>query len=100
SGAPRPIGTSSTATSAVRIVDLAVRASGALVASVVRELGPPGLKTIEGVLVEVDAPHAVATVFRRLGAFHASRIAIDRDEALVAILATGAVEATAREERL
>ena len=79
---------SSTSTSAIRVLDLAVRTSGALVASLVREtLADPPI--IEGRIVEIDRFHDVATTFHDLGNFHAIRLAIDVDEAIVAIVADG-----------
>ena len=74
--------TSLTGTTSVSIVDMAARASGALVVSVARR-SPSG---VEGYLVEVDAPHAVATVWRELGPNVARRVAIDADESVVVLL--------------
>lgn len=82
----RMITTASTATASVRLLDLALRASGALVASVVREHADG---TIEGMLAEIDLTHTVATPLRELGDRHASRIAVDADEGVVAILRAG-----------
>lgn len=85
-----PAGTSSTATASVRIADVAVRASGALVVSLVREVKDGSRKREEGLLAEVDRSHTVATRFRALGNLTAARIAIDRDESVIAILREGA----------
>ena len=67
----------------IRILDMAARASGALVASVLRA-APDGAE--EGFLVEVDPPRAVATLLAAFGPQRILRIAVDRDESLVLLL--------------
>jgi outer membrane protein assembly factor BamB len=79
--------TSSTATVTTAIVDLAVRGSGALVVSLERTVESGDSIVHEGLLAEVDRSHSVATVFRSLGRLVALRLAIDRDESVVAVLA-------------
>ncbi|MCC7385476.1 MAG: PQQ-binding-like beta-propeller repeat protein [Deltaproteobacteria bacterium] len=81
-----PIESSSTATSSARILDVAVRGSGALVVSLERTIEDRGALTTEGILAEVDRSHAVASLFRRLGSQRAIRVAIDRDESVIAVL--------------
>ena len=78
--------TASTATVATRILDVTVRNSGALVASVIRTVTTTSADETSGYLVEVDALHTVATRMEDLGPAHASRVGLDRDESLVAIL--------------
>lgn len=98
-----PATTASTSTATVRVLDLALRASGAIIVSLVREttsLDELGAVTREGLLAEVDRSHTAATRFRDLGRAHASRIAVDRDEAVVAVLRDGAPDKRAAEERL
>ena len=82
-----PVETASTATVTVQILDMAVRASGGLVVSLYREVSAPARQ--EGLLVEVDPGHNIATRFRALGPRHARRLAIDRDEAVIAVLSDG-----------
>ena len=90
-----PVGTSST----VRILDLAARASGALVASVVHQpFGP--IHGRNGAIIEIDRTHRIATSFIDLGPLHASRIAVDRDESVLAVLADGFPDLGPRNERL
>ncbi len=81
---PPPVGTATTATITVSIVDMAVRSSGTLVVSLRRDIEPSG--NVEGVIVEVDHGAHVPSVFRNLQHRVARRIAIDRDEALLVIL--------------
>ncbi len=94
-----PVTTASTSTT-VRIVDLTVRSSGMLVASVLRELTDAGgLTSREGLLVEVDAEDRSA-VFERLGPLHARRLALDRDESVVSVLVSGEADSTSALHRL
>ena len=72
-----------------RIVDMAARASGALVISVERRA--QGTSDTEGYLVELDAPHEVVSVLGQFGRQTASRIAIDADESVVISLGDGPV---------
>lgn len=81
--------TTTTGTVTVRILDLALRASGALVASVVQERVDGEEMHRSGLIAEVDRSHTVATQFRDLGERFASRLAVDRDEAVVAIVSDG-----------
>ncbi len=81
-----PAKTSSTATVTVRIHDMALRSSGAIIASMVREIVQDGLQTQEGLLAEIDRLHINATVFRNLGDRVADRVAIDRDESVIVLL--------------
>lgn len=96
SGQPAP----RTATITVRVLDLALRASGAIVASVVREVNNGTEVTRQGLIAEVDRMHSVATPFLRLGAQHASRLAIDADEAVIAVLRSGRPDTGAEPERV
>ncbi len=90
--------TSSTATtSQVRILDLAVRASGALVVSLIRE-SVTGER--QGLLAEVDRTHTIATPFLALGPRHARRLALDADEAVVAVLREGPPDKEVGQERV
>ncbi len=89
--------TSSTGTTAVQVIELAARASGALVASAVRLDGD---RVLEGVVAEIDRGRAVASVFRRLGPLHARRLLVDADEAVVALLADGRLDAGRAGSRL
>ncbi|MCK6547301.1 PQQ-binding-like beta-propeller repeat protein [Myxococcota bacterium] len=99
------VSTASTATVSVRIVDLALRASGAIVASVVRETRPvteaadAGVVR-EGLIAEIDRFHTAASRFLELGDAHASRLAVDGDEAIVAIVRRGAPDKGAADEHL
>jgi hypothetical protein len=81
---------------AIRVLDLAVRASGSLVASLIREEG----SLREGLLAETDPMHSAAFPFRSLGDQHATRVAIDADEAVVAILRSGSPDHGVEDERL
>ena len=81
-----PVVTASTATVATRILDVAVRNSGALVASVIRTVTTTAADATEGYLIEVDALHTVATRMEDLGPAHASRVGLDQDESTVAII--------------
>jgi slime mold repeat-containing protein len=95
--------TSTTTTTSIRILDLALRASGGVIASVVRQtvrLDGRGVPQTEGVIAEIDRLHAVATIFQRLGQLHASRLAVDADEAVVAILRSGDPDKGVTDERL
>jgi outer membrane protein assembly factor BamB len=95
-----PIPTSSTATSTVRVLDLALRASGAIVASVVLEtLGEDGEER-RGLIAEIDRSHTVATLFRELGDRFASRIAVDADEAVIALVSDGRPDKGLHEEQI
>lgn len=92
--------TSSTATAAVTVVDLALRSSGVVVASVVRRVTAPSEpERFEGLIAEIDGQDN-SSVFERLGPLHARRLALDRDEAVVAVLVEGAVDAPAALHRL
>ena len=84
-----PAATSSTATVTITVRDVAVRASGGLVVSLTREIDDRGNETLEGHIAEVDPTHSVATRFRDLGGRWASRVAVDADEAVVAIVERG-----------
>ena len=96
---PHPVGTASTSTNTVRILDMAARASGALVVSVVHT--PAGiLGPRQGAIAEIDRTHRIATGFADLGALHASRLAVDADEAVLAVLADGLPDLGPRLERL
>lgn len=81
-----PVGTASTATVTTQILDLTVRASGALVASVIRTVETATLTDTQGFLVEVNAPHTIATRFADLGSRYATRLGLDIEESVVAIL--------------
>lgn len=91
-----PAETASTATVSTSIVDVALRGSGALVASVVFHIVDEGRSRDAGALVEIDRGFGVATVFRRLGPSVARRVVVDRDEALVVVLSDGARERLVR----
>lgn len=80
----------------VRVLDMAARASGALVLSVERALG----EEREGFIVELDAPHEVATTFVALGPRVARRVVIDRDESLVLLVRSGAPNESVAPERV
>jgi outer membrane protein assembly factor BamB len=95
-----PIRTSSTATSTVRVLDLALRASGALVASVVLETLGDEIEERHGLLAEIDRSHTVATVFRDLGDRFASRLAVDVDEAVIALVSDGRPDKGLHEEQI
>lgn len=82
-----PVQTASTATVTVRIVDMALRASGGIVVSLARQVSDPPSE--DGWLAEVDPTHRIATLFRPLGARQARRIAVDADEAVIALLSDG-----------
>lgn len=91
-----PAGTSSTATVTTSIVDMALRGSGAVVASVVIRIEDGELPQETGALVEIDRGLTLATVFRRLGPSVARRVVVDRDEALVVVLTDGERERLVR----
>lgn len=97
---PAETGTTATGTVTVRILDLAVRASGALVASVVQERVDGDAEIRMGIIAEIDRSHAVATPFRDLGGRFASRLAVDRDEAVVAILSDGRPDKGVHEQQV
>lgn len=84
---PPPVETASTATVTVEVLDMALRASGGVVVSLWREVSDP--PHVEGWLAEVDPTHSIATLFRPLGQRRAVRLAIDADEAVVALLEDG-----------
>lgn len=67
----------------VRVVDMAARASGALVVSATRT-STTGV--VQGFLLEVDAAHAVVTRLAGFGSWAVERVAIDQDESLVLLL--------------
>lgn len=91
---------STTATASVTVVDLALRSSGTLVASVARRVSAPNAPDRhEGLIAEIDALDR-SSVFEALGPLHARRLAIDRDEAVVAVLVSGPVDAPSAEHRL
>ena len=93
-----PVTTASTATASVRILDIAVRASGALVVSLLRETEDAGeIVAREGLLAEVDRLRIAVTPFRSLGARAATRLAIDQDESVVAVLSDAPGEPTRRD---
>ncbi|MCB9654999.1 MAG: PQQ-binding-like beta-propeller repeat protein [Deltaproteobacteria bacterium] len=103
-----PIETTTTATTTVEVVDLALRASGAMMASVVRRIDRPLVPstadsvnvetTWEGIIAEIDRTHRQASVFLALGHRIATRVAIDQDESILAILReTSTDEAASRE---
>jgi len=75
--------TASTSTPAVRVLDLVARASGALLVSAIHE---PSDGPREGLIAEIDRGHVSASRFLALGALHAARLAVDRDESLIALL--------------
>lgn len=82
-----------TASSGARVLDLAIRASGGLVASVISEIDTStATETIEraGLIAEVDPFRLAITPLYGLGARHASRVIIDDDEAIAAIVREGA----------
>jgi hypothetical protein len=83
------IGTATTATIAIAVHDVAVRASGSLVVSVSRTIDDGIATTFEGVLAEVDPTHSISTLFLNLGERWARRVAIDADEGVVAIVERG-----------
>lgn len=76
---------STTSTQGVRLLDLAVRASGGLVASLWAPEPAPG----RGLIAELDPSHVLATPLQPLGPRHARRLAIDADEAVVALVREG-----------
>ncbi len=76
----------------IRILDLAVRSSGALLAAVERRSNGD----VEGFLVEVDAPRRAASLFASLGPTVVRRVAIDRDESAVLLLAEGGQDRVVR----
>lgn len=80
-----PTTTAPTATVSVRVLDMAVRASGALVVSLERRIDD-GRERREGLIAEVDFTHSIATRFIDLGDRIALRLAIDADESVVAVL--------------
>lgn len=91
-----PADTASTATVTLAIVDMALRGSGAIVASVIFHVEDGFQSRDSGALVEIDRALAVATVFRRLGPSVARRVVIDRDEAVVVVLSDGTRERLVR----
>jgi hypothetical protein len=93
----RPIPTSSTATITIRVLDLALRASGALVASAVMETRT---EVLRGLIAEIDRTHTVATLFRDLGDRFASRLAVDADEAVIALVSDGRPDKGLHEEQI
>ena len=92
--------TASTATVTAQIIDIAVRASGALVASVTRTVTTTVSEQTEGYLIEVNALHTIATVLQNLGPRYASRVALDVDESVVAILRDGAADGGLGQDQL
>jgi outer membrane protein assembly factor BamB len=94
---------SMTSSSGVRVLDMALRASGGLVVSVIRETEVSTVTQAierEGFVAEIDPLHIAVTPIARLAQRHASRVAVDADEAVVAILRDDAPDKGAREERL
>jgi hypothetical protein len=83
-------------TARIRVLDLALRASGAIVASLISEDGA----TLVGLIAESNVMHSAAFPLRPLGDLHASRLAIDRDEAVLAILRSGSPDRGVESERL
>jgi outer membrane protein assembly factor BamB len=94
-GAVHRVDTSTT--DRVHILAVAARTSGALVGSLWldRAQGED-----EGLLVEVDPGFRAATVHTRLGPRHAPHLALDADEAIVAVLREGSPSAPGDGERL
>jgi outer membrane protein assembly factor BamB len=78
--------TAATSTVVHLVVDAAVRASGTVVASLVRREQRPSGEVRRSILAEIDWRTGVATRFRDLGDGFARRVAIDLDEALVALV--------------
>ncbi len=76
--------TASTATVTITIDDMALRASGGIVVALSRTVSEP--PSSDGWLAEVDPTHSIATLFRPLGQRRAARIAVDADEAVIALL--------------
>lgn len=68
------------------VVDAAVRASGTVVASLVRREQSAGGEARRAILAEIDWRSGVATRFLELGGGFARRLAIDADEAIVALV--------------
>lgn len=92
-----------TSSAGVRVLDMAVRASGGLVISVIRETQlSTASEEIErqGYLAEVDPLHVAVLPLSALGHRHASRLAVDADEGVVAILRDGAPDKGIADERL
>lgn len=87
------VATATTATVTLTVHDAAVRASGSLVVSVSRAIEDGAMTRFEGLLAEVDPTHSIATRFVNLGPRWARRVAIDSDEAVIAIVERGAVGA-------
>lgn len=85
-----PVVTASTATVTVRVLDMAVRASGALIVSLERVVDD-GTPRRDGLLAEVDRTHAIATPFAALDHHVALRVAVDADESVVAVLSDRAL---------
>ncbi len=83
----------------IRILDMAARASGGLVVSMIREQAAPNYQA-EGLLVELDAPHIGFSVLKKLGPWHARRVAIDADESVIAILRQGLPDKESAPEQL
>ncbi len=81
--------TATTATVSLVVHDAAVRASGSLVVSVSRTILDGATERFDGALAEVDPTHSISTRFINLGARWARRVAIDADEAVVAIVEGG-----------
>ncbi len=92
--------TSSTASTSVRVLDLAVRASGALVASVILETLGDRTEVLQGLIAEIDRTHTVATQFRDLGPRFSSRLAVDNDEAVIAVVSDGRPDKGLHEEQV
>lgn len=92
--------TSSTATVTIAVEDVAVRASGALVVSVWKRTLDGTDDVLEGVIAEVDPSHTISTAFRRLGSRYASRVAVDSDEGIVAIVESGMPDDETRSSQL
>jgi hypothetical protein len=80
----------------VRILDMAARASGALVISVERARA----EGREGFLVELDAPHEVLSLLAAFGPSVIPRVAVDRDESLVLLLRQGGADKRVSGERV
>ena len=94
------VGTASTATVTGQVLDIAVRNSGALVVSVTRTVTTTAAVTTAGFLLEVNAAHTIAMRMQALGDSRATRVALDADESVVAILRRGADQPDPGEERV
>lgn len=94
---------SNTSSTGVRVLDMAVRESFGLVVSVIRETE---VSTVThaiartGIIAEVDPLRVSITPLARLNERHASRLAIDADEGVVAILREGAPDKGTADELL